>query len=103
MRIVRVLDENFPCLTSCCLSVEAVDPLTDRGGGGELCQFILKVVWDDGVKSRAEIYKQDPHISPCSVQMLQDEVQSHVDCIIHRPVCSVGKLQGRKGPVVSFR
>ncbi len=29
-----------------------------------------------------------------SIQMLQDEVQSHDDCIIHRPVCSVGKLQG---------
>ncbi len=62
--------------------------------GTESCQFILKGVRDDGVKSGAEVYKQDPHISPWSVQMLQDEVQSHVDCIIHRPVCSVGKLQG---------
>ena len=26
--------------------------------------------------------------------MLQDIVQSHVDCIIHRPVCSVSKLKG---------
>ncbi len=34
-------------------------------------------IWDDGVKSGAEVYKQDPHISPWSVQMLQDEVQSH--------------------------
>ncbi len=55
---------------------------------------ILKGVRDDGVKSGAEVHKQDPHISPWSVQMLQDEVQSHVDCIIHRPVCSVSKLQG---------
>ncbi len=55
-----------------------------------LCQFILKGVRDDGVKSGAEVYKQDPHISPWSVQMLQNEVQSHADCIIHRPVCSVG-------------
>ncbi len=69
---------------------EAFDPLTD----GELCQFILKGVRDDGVKSGAEVYKQNPHISPWSVQILQDEVQSHVDFIIHRPVCSVGKLQG---------
>ncbi len=52
-------------------------------GDGELCQFILKGVRDDGVKSGAEVYKQDPHISPWSVQMLQDEVQSQVDCIIH--------------------
>ncbi len=73
---------------------EDVDPLTDGSRDGELCQFILKGVRDDGVKSGAEVYKQDPHISPWSVQMLQDEVQSHVDCIIHRPVCSVGKLQG---------
>ncbi len=83
---------------------EAGDPLTDGGGDGQLCQFILKGVLDDGVKSGAEIYKQDPHISPWSVQMLQDEVQSHVDCIIHRPVCSVDKLQGvRKGPMEAFR
>ncbi len=32
---------------------EAGDPLTDGGGDGELCQFILKGVQDDGVKSRA--------------------------------------------------
>ncbi len=72
---------------------EAGDPLTDGGGDGELCQFILKGVWDDGVKSSAEVDKQDPH-SPWSVQMLQDVMQSHVDCIVHRPVCTVGKLQG---------
>ncbi len=48
----------------------------------------------DGVKSGAEVYKQDPHISPWYVQILQDEVQSHVDFIIHRPIWSVGKLQG---------
>ncbi len=71
------------CLLPVCQ--EAGDPLTDGGGDGELCQFILKGVWDDGVKSGAEVYKQ----VPWSVQMLQDEV----DCIIHRPVCSVGKLQ----------
>ncbi len=70
---------------------EAGDPLTYGDGDGELCQFILK---GDGVKSGAEVYKQDPHISPWSVQILQDKVQSHVDCIIHRPVCSVGKPQG---------
>ncbi len=72
------------CLLPVCQ--EAGDPLTDGGGDGELCQFILKGVRDDGVKSGAEVYKQ----VPWSVQMLQDEV----DCIIHRPVCSVGKLQG---------
>jgi len=38
--------------------------MTDGGGDGELCQFILKDVRNDGVKSRAEVYKQDPHISP---------------------------------------
>ncbi len=73
---------------------EAGDPLTDGSGDRELCQFILKGVQDDGVKSGAEVYKQDPHISTWSVQMLQDEVQSHVDCIIHRTVCSVGKMPG---------
>ncbi len=95
MLIVRVLDENFPSLTTCCLSVrKLVIHWNGSGGDRELCQFILKGVQDDGVKSEAEVYKQDPHISPWSVQMLQDEVQSHVDCIIHRTVCSVGKMPG---------
>ncbi len=59
MLIVRVLDESFPAsLAAACLSG---DPLKDGGGDGELCQFILK---DDGVKGRAEVHKQDPHISP---------------------------------------
>ncbi len=46
--MVRVLDENLS-QTSCCLpgGREAGDPLTDGGGDGELCQFILK---GDGVK-----------------------------------------------------
>ncbi len=99
-----VLEENFPSLTSCCLSVRKLVIHWQTEVHRELCQFILKGVRDDGVNSGAEVYKQDPHISPRSVQMLQDEVQSHVDCIIHRPVCSVGKLRGSsKGPMEAFR
>ncbi len=88
MPIVRVLDDNFPSFTSCCLSVrnKSVCP----SGYRELSQFILKGVRDDGNKSRAEVYKQDPHKS----LVCPDEVQSHVDSIVHRPVCSVGKLEG---------
>ncbi len=94
----------FPASLPAAVCQEAGDPLTDRGGDGELCQFILKGVRDDGVKSGAEVYKQDPHMSHWSVQILPDEVQSHVDFIIHRPVCSVGKLQGSsKGSVEAFR
>ncbi len=86
----------FPAsLAAACLSGFWWSTDRRRWGQRELYQFILKGVWrDDGVKSGAVVYKEDPHISPWSVQMLQDEVQSHVDCIIHRPVCSVVKLQG---------
>ncbi len=69
MLIVRVLDEFFQphyLLTVC---QETGDPLTDGGGDGELCQFILKDVWDDGVKSGAEGHKQVPHISPRCCRM----------------------------------
>ncbi len=38
---------------------EAVDPLTDGGGDRKLCQLFLKGVRDDGVKSGAEVQKQD--------------------------------------------
>ncbi len=52
-------------------------------------KLFLKGVRDDGVKSEAEVYKQDPHVSPWSVQMLQDEVQSHrlhhpQTCLLYR-------------------
>ncbi len=39
---------------------EAGDSLTD--GGGELSSFRQEEVWDDSVKSQAEVHKQDPHI-----------------------------------------
>ncbi len=45
--------------------------------GTENCVSLFWRVY--GVKSGAEVYKQDPYISPWSVQMLQDEVQSHDD------------------------
>ncbi len=52
---------------------------------------------DDGVKSRAEVYKQNPHISPWSVQMLQDDVESHVGCN-HSQTCLLCR-QTAGGPV----
>ncbi len=52
MLIARVLDENFPTLTSWLpVCQEAGDPLEDGGGDGELCQFILKGVRDDVLKA----------------------------------------------------
>ncbi len=95
----------FPAsLAAACLSGFWWSTDRRRWGQRELYQFILKGVWrDDGVKSGAVVYKEDPHISPWSVQMLQDEVQSHVDCIIHRPVCSVANCRGSsKRPVEAF-
>ena len=41
----------------------------------------------------AEVHKQDPGVGAGGVKVLEDEVESHVDCIIYRPVGSVGKLQ----------
>ncbi len=40
--------------------------------------FGQEEVWDDRVKSQAEVYKQDPHVSLWSVQMLQNLMQSNV-------------------------
>ncbi len=83
--IVRVLDENFPCLTSCCLSVRKllIHWQMEEGTESRISLFWRKL---KKVKSGAEVYKQDPHIRSWFIKMLQDEVQSHVDCIIHRPL-----------------
>ncbi len=74
--IVRVLDENFPSLTTCCLSVGKLVIHWQTEVGMESCVSLFWTVSGMIVKSWAEVYKQDPHIRPWFVQMLQDEVQS---------------------------
>ncbi len=55
------------------------------------------------VLSQTEVHKQDPCISTWFVQMLQDVMQSHVDSIIHGPVCAVSKLKRiQEGPCNVF-
>ncbi len=71
-----VLDENFPSLTTCCLSVGKLVIHWQTEVGMESCVSLFWTVSGMIVKSWAEVYKQDPHIRPWSVQMLQDEVQS---------------------------
>ncbi len=90
--IVRVLDVSSPSLTS--LSVRKLGIHWQMEVGTESCVSLFKGVRDDGVESGAEVHKQHACISPWFVQMLEEVLQSHVDCIIHKPVCSLGKLQG---------
>nr|XP_049580550.1 ubiquinone biosynthesis protein COQ9, mitochondrial isoform X2 [Syngnathus scovelli] len=66
---------------------EAGDPLTDGGRHRELDELLVEDVRSDGIECRAEIHKQDPGVRPWGVQVVQDVVQSHVDRIVHRPVC----------------
>ena len=63
----------------------------------QLGELIVQQSWDDGVKGRAEIHKQDPGVGPCRVQVLEDEVEGYVFCIVHRPVGSAGALQRVSG------
>ena len=72
--------------------------ISDPPAGGvrhtQLGELLLKQSRDDGVKDRAEIHTQDPGVGSCGVQVLEDVMESKVDCIVYRPVGSVGKLQG---------
>lgn len=72
---------------------EAGDPLTGSWRHAELGEFGREKFRHDGVKSRTKVHKQDPGISSRAVEVLQDVMQPHIHCIIHRPVCPVGKLQ----------
>ena len=56
--------------------------------------LLMKQSQDDGVKGRAEIHTQDPGVGSCGVQVLEDVMEGQVDCIVYRPVGSVGELQG---------
>ena len=58
----------------------------------QLGELLLKQSRDDCVESRAEIHKQDPGVGACGIQVLEDVVKGQVDCIVYRPVGSVGKL-----------
>ena len=70
----------------------------------QLGMLLLKQSRDDGVKGRAEIHTQDPGVGSCGVQVLEDVMEGQVDCIVYRPVGSVGELQGvQEGVVMSFR
>src|SRR4029434_382009 len=62
---------------------EVCNPLTGGGMHSELGEFGEEDFWDDGVKRRAEVYKQHLFIRTWGVEVLQDVVQPHVDCIIH--------------------
>ncbi|KAM9833127.1 integrator complex subunit 6 isoform X3 [Syngnathus typhle] len=62
---------------------EAGDPLTGGGRHRKLDELLLEDVRGDGVERRAEVHEQDPGVRSWGVQVVQDVVQSHVDCIIH--------------------
>ena len=72
--------------------------VSDPPAGGvrhtQLGELLLKQSRDDGVKGRAEIHTQNPGVGSCGVQVLEDVMDGQVDCIVYRPVGSVGKLQG---------
>lgn len=61
---------------------------------GELVAFVflggwyegLIGQWDDAVKHRAKVHKQDVYVCLWGVDVSEDEVQSHAECIIHWPV-----------------
>ena len=57
-------------------------------------ELVLQQSRDDGVEGGAEVHKQDPGIGSGCVQVLEEEVKGHVDSVVHRPVGSVGELQG---------
>jgi len=70
--------------------LEPVNPAT-----GPRCVFgevVLQQSRIDCVESRAEIQKQDPGIGSGGFQVLEEEVEGHVDGIVYRSVGSVGQL-----------
>lgn len=50
----------------------------------QLKELVLQQRPDDCVKCRAEVHTQDPGVSSWRVQILEDEVKSHVDSVVYR-------------------
>lgn len=59
------------------------DPLKDGRRYIELGEFAGGDFRDDGAECCSEVYKQDPYISPWTVKVMEDVVQSHFDGVIH--------------------
>ena len=75
------------------VSQEVSDPPAGGLRHAQLCQLVPEKSWGDGIECGAEVHKQDPGVGVGGVEVLEDEVESHVDCVVYRPVGSVGKLQ----------
>ncbi len=73
---------------------EVCDPPAGGVRHSQRGELVLQQSRDDGVGGRAEVKKHDPGIFSCKVQVLEAEMEGHVDCIVYRPVGSVGELQG---------
>ena len=69
----------------------------------QLGELVLQQSRDYRVEGGAEVHKQDPSVGSCCVQVLEEEVKGHVDSVVHRPVGSVGELQGvQEGSVMDL-
>lgn len=76
-------DDAFHCHQLSLVSEKVANPL--RGGSlhGELGEAVFQDCPDDGVKLQTEVHKQDLCICLWGVEVLEDEMQSHFDCIIY--------------------
>ncbi|XP_042371922.1 D-beta-hydroxybutyrate dehydrogenase, mitochondrial-like, partial [Plectropomus leopardus] len=59
---------------------------------GHILHHLISSYCTPLVECRAEVHKQDPCVHPWGVEVLQDVVLSHANCIVQRPVCPVDKL-----------
>ena len=73
------------------ISVEEVNQLHRvQSQGRELCG---ERRGHYGIEGRAVVDEQHPHICVLFVQMGEDTVQCHGDCVVHGSVEAVGKLE----------
>lgn len=74
---------------------EISDPTAGYVWNMKLGKLVLQQCHNNDVdEGKAEVYKQDTGTGYQRVQELEDEVENHVDSIIHRALGSVGELEG---------
>ncbi|CAB1436153.1 unnamed protein product [Pleuronectes platessa] len=92
--MVQGSETSLPSLTHYLLSVRKSLIQLQVGSGTLSCVNLSRrrarvMVWNVELKSTNRI----PGVGAGGVKVLEDEVESHVDCLVYRPVGSVGKLQ----------
>lgn len=83
------LSDRLLLLHQCCSRWTA---FPSAGSSPLEMELVFRDGWQDGVEGQAAVYKLDPYIVACGVQMFHDIVPNHIHCVLIGSVGPESKL-----------